>query len=41
VIKQQIKNAYLRDIGAQRAKAEKQETNRGKLMFVLDKIRLI
>jgi hypothetical protein len=41
MIKQQIKDAYLRDISAQRARAEKQEANKGKLMFVLDETGLI
>jgi hypothetical protein len=40
-IKQQIKNTYLRDTGIQHAKAKKQEANKSKLMFVLNKTRLI
>jgi hypothetical protein len=40
-IKQQIKDAYLRDTSIQHAKAEKQEANRGKLMFMLNKTGLI
>jgi hypothetical protein len=41
VTKQRIKDAYLRNISTQHAKAERQEANRGRLMFVLNKTRLI
>jgi hypothetical protein len=39
--KQKIKDTYLKDTGAQHAKTEQQEANKDKLMFVLDKTRLI
>jgi hypothetical protein len=41
IIKQQIKDAYLKDTSIQYAKAKKQEASKGKLMFVLNKTGLI